>query len=182
MRRRKRQFTTYQDEYSTSLFSTTMTKHRKKVKCRSSLRSSRNSLDSICHHFNLYLKLKTDLWGFPGDPVVKNLPADAGDTYCIPGLGRSHIPWETVREPQLLNPREATTEACTRSLCSATREAMQWERTATRELLPLSTTRGNLRHKRRPSAARNESLGWCKSNHGFYTVEVCHLVLKYILN
>ena len=29
---------------------------------------------------------------FPGDPVVKNLPANAGDTDLIPGLGRSHMP------------------------------------------------------------------------------------------
>ena len=27
--------------------------------------------------------------GFPGDPVVKNLPANAGDTGSIPGSGRS---------------------------------------------------------------------------------------------
>ena len=26
--------------------------------------------------------------GFPGDSVVKNLPANAGDTGSIPGLGR----------------------------------------------------------------------------------------------
>ena len=30
---------------------------------------------------------------FPGGTVVKNLPANAGDTGSIPGLGRSHIPW-----------------------------------------------------------------------------------------
>ena len=29
--------------------------------------------------------------GFPGGSVVKNLPADAGDTGLIPGLGRSHM-------------------------------------------------------------------------------------------
>ena len=28
-------------------------------------------------------------WGFPGGLVVKNLPANAGDTGLIPGLGRS---------------------------------------------------------------------------------------------
>ena len=28
-------------------------------------------------------------WGFPGGPVVKNLPANAGDASSIPGLGRS---------------------------------------------------------------------------------------------
>ena len=30
---------------------------------------------------------------FPGGPVVKNLPANAGDISLIPGLGRFHIPW-----------------------------------------------------------------------------------------
>ena len=29
---------------------------------------------------------------FPGGPVVKNLPVNAGDTGSILGLGRSHIP------------------------------------------------------------------------------------------
>ena len=29
---------------------------------------------------------------FPGGPVVKNPPANAGDTGSIPGPGRSHIP------------------------------------------------------------------------------------------
>ena len=28
---------------------------------------------------------------FPGSPGVKNLPANAGDTGSIPGLGGSHI-------------------------------------------------------------------------------------------
>ena len=31
--------------------------------------------------------------GFPGGTVVKNLPANAGNTGLIPGLGRSHMPW-----------------------------------------------------------------------------------------
>ena len=30
---------------------------------------------------------------FLGGAVVKNLPANAGDTGSIPGLGRSHMPW-----------------------------------------------------------------------------------------
>ena len=29
------------------------------------------------------------LWDFPGDSVVKTLPANAGDEGLIPGLGRS---------------------------------------------------------------------------------------------
>ena len=30
---------------------------------------------------------------FPGGPVVKNPPANAGDTGSIPGVTRSHMPW-----------------------------------------------------------------------------------------
>ena len=42
-----------------------------------------------------FIKWKTvlnDTWGFPGDSVVKNLPANAGDTgevSSVPGSGRS---------------------------------------------------------------------------------------------
>ena len=36
--------------------------------------------------------LKTDFWDFPGGAVVKNLPANAGDTGVSPGPGRSHAP------------------------------------------------------------------------------------------
>ena len=60
---------------------------------------------------------------------------------------------------------------------------LQWEAHALQlELPPLTTTRENLRQKRRSSSARNKSLGWCKSNHDFYIVEICHLILEYILN
>ena len=38
--------------------------------------------------------IKTRLMGdFPGGTVVKNPPANAGDTGSIPGRGRSHMPW-----------------------------------------------------------------------------------------
>ena len=30
---------------------------------------------------------------FPGGAVVKNPPANAGDTDLSPGLGRSYMPW-----------------------------------------------------------------------------------------
>ena len=41
---------------------------------------------------------------FPGDSVVKNLPASAGDTGSIPNLGRSHMPQsDQVYAPQLLS-------------------------------------------------------------------------------
>ena len=33
-------------------------------------------------------------WGdFSGGPVVKNLPANAGDMGLIPSPGRFHMPW-----------------------------------------------------------------------------------------
>ena len=32
-------------------------------------------------------------WGFPGFTMVKNLPANAGDTGSSPGPGRSHMLW-----------------------------------------------------------------------------------------
>ena len=41
-----------------------------------------------------YLKgLQEKSEDFPGGPVVKNLPANAGDVSLIPGLGRSHTLW-----------------------------------------------------------------------------------------
>ena len=33
--------------------------------------------------------------GFPGGTVVKNPPANAGDTGSSPGPGRSHMPWSS---------------------------------------------------------------------------------------
>ena len=33
------------------------------------------------------------LWDFPGGAVVRNQPANAGDTDLIPGLGKSHMAW-----------------------------------------------------------------------------------------
>ena len=36
--------------------------------------------------------LKSSAPDFPGGAVVKNPPANAGDTGSIPGLGRSHMP------------------------------------------------------------------------------------------
>ena len=40
--------------------------------------------------------------GFPGGMVVKNLPANVGDTRdsgLIPGMGRGMIPWRRKRQP-----------------------------------------------------------------------------------
>ena len=38
--------------------------------------------------------------GFPGGSVVKNLPANAGDTGSIPGSGK--IPWRRKWQPTLV--------------------------------------------------------------------------------
>ena len=55
---------------------------------------------------------KYSAWGFPGGAVVKNPPANAGDTGSSPGLGKSHMPRSSeARAPQLLSPRATTTEA-----------------------------------------------------------------------
>ena len=39
-----------------------------------------------------YIKYKRKVQDFPGGTVVKNPPANAGDTGSIPGPGRSHMP------------------------------------------------------------------------------------------
>ena len=44
----------------------------------------------LFHLFEMYFK--TSFVGFPGDAVVENLPANAGDTGSNPGLGGSHMP------------------------------------------------------------------------------------------
>ena len=44
--------------------------------------------------------------------MVKNPPANAGDTGSSPGPGRSHMPWSNeAHVPQLLSPRATTAEA-----------------------------------------------------------------------
>ena len=61
----------------------------------------------------------------PGGAVVKNPPANSGDTGLSPGPGRSHMPRSNkarepqllnlcsiAHEPQLLSPQATTTETC----------------------------------------------------------------------
>ena len=72
----------------------------------------------------LVQKLLRILWDFPGGTVVKNPPANAGDTGLSPGPGRSHMQQSNqagapqllslcfrAHEPQLLSLRATTTEA-----------------------------------------------------------------------
>ena len=53
----------------------------------------------------LKIQPNSALQGFPGGAVVKNPPANAGDTGSSPGLGRSHMPRSNyAHAPQLLKP------------------------------------------------------------------------------
>ena len=64
---------------------------------------------------------------FPGGPVVKSLPANAGDLGSLPGPGRYHMPWAT---------KPVSHSYCSPgTLCSAIREAttMKSLSTATKE-------------------------------------------------
>ena len=88
--------------------------------------------------------------GFPGGAVVRNPPANAGDTGSCPGPGRSHMPrsgW--AREPQLLS-------LSVWSLCSATGEAaiVRGPRTAMKSGPRLSQLEKALAQKRRPNTAK----------------------------
>ena len=47
------------------------------------------NLSNTIQNFNLEKYLR----GFPGGAVVKNPPANAGDTGSSPGLGRYHMLW-----------------------------------------------------------------------------------------
>ena len=90
-------------------------------------------------------KIKTQSTGFPGGPVVRNLPASAGNIDSIAGLERSHmLRSNEAHAPQLLNPCATALEAYTRqSLCSTTREgtAIRSPHTTAREQPLLTATR-----------------------------------------
>ena len=69
------------------------------------------------HHYNITQR------DFHGGAVVKNLPANAGDTGSSPGPGRSHMPRSnSARAPQLLSLRSKTREPQLLSPCAATTE------------------------------------------------------------
>ena len=91
--------------------------------------------------------------------MVKNLPANAGDTGLIPGLGRSHMPQSNLaHEPQLLSLRATTTEACVPRARALQREAtaMRSPRTAMKSSphsLQLEKARAQ---QQRPNVAKNK--------------------------
>ena len=56
------------------------------------------------------IKIKKEVLVFPGDSVVKDPPADAGDEGSTPDPGRSHVLWATATEPVLHSPKVTNTE------------------------------------------------------------------------
>ena len=75
---------------------------------------------------------------FPGGAVVKNLPANAGDTGSIPGLGISHMPWSNeARAPQLL------------SLCSRAHEPQLLKLARLEPMLYNKRSHHNKKHRHR---------------------------------
>ena len=70
------------------------------------------------YHVNMFKLLLKTKWDrdFPGGPVVKNPPSNAGDAGSIPGIG-TKIPHEVGQ----LNPRAATTEPVCSGACTLQR-------------------------------------------------------------
>ena len=61
---------------------------------------------------------------FPGGPVVKNPPANAGDAGLILGLGRFHLPrGNQACAPQLLKPVSLEPRLHKRSPCTAVKSS-----------------------------------------------------------
>ena len=64
--------------------------------------------------------LQINSWDFPGGPVVKNPPPNAGDTGSIPDWGRSHVPQGSwARALQLLSLYTESPRSAMRSLRAA---------------------------------------------------------------
>ena len=90
----------------------------------------------LSSHEKTWKNLKIILLDFPGGAVVKNPPANAGDTSSSLGLGGSHMPrinWARApqllslrsgaHKPQVLSPHATTAEARVPRAC-----ALQWEK------------------------------------------------------
>ena len=67
--------------------------------------------------------LNSHFEGFSGGAVVKNPPANVGDTSSSPGRGDSHMPQSKwARVPQLLSLHSGAREPQLLSLCATTTE------------------------------------------------------------
>ena len=95
-------------------------------------------------------KAKRDV---PGGPVVKNPPANAGDTGLIPGPGRSDMPRSTeARAPQLLKPAHLEPLLC------SNRSHRKKPTRCSEEQPSLPTTEKASTQQRRSSTAKNNDL------------------------
>ena len=62
-----------------------------------------HTIEAITHRYKT--PRRGGNWDFPGGPVVKNVPDNAGEVGSILGPGRSHMPWtSSARMAQLLSP------------------------------------------------------------------------------
>ena len=72
-------------------------------------------------HYRVYTKQrKKNVRNFPGGPVIRNLPANSGDTGSIPDPGRFHVPQGT-------NPFHTTTELHSRAYILQQEKPQRWE-------------------------------------------------------
>ena len=86
--------------------------------------------------------------GFPGGSVVKNLPANTGDTSLIPGLERSHMPWSyQVCAPQILRPCSRAQDPQLLDPCTTTTEPVSLE-SAPQQEKPHITTKSSPVHQK----------------------------------
>ena len=63
--------------------------------------------EKIASKLKCFSLQKTLLWDFPGGPLVKNPPANAGDLGSI-----GHWSWKSPHAAEQLSPGATTTEAC----------------------------------------------------------------------
>ena len=101
-------------------------KYQRKLQWKNYDFLSKNLTSVMCVTSKVF---KTQGWDFPHSPVVKNLPASAGDAGSIPGPGRSHLhQGNLTHELQPLSPRAPITEAHTpRARAPKQEKPPQWE-------------------------------------------------------
>ena len=104
------------------------------------------------HRSETWIYLRKEEWGFPGGPLVKKAPANAGDKGSIPSLGRFHMP---QRKPLCCNhracaldPGSTTTKAVHPRACAPQQEKSPQPEANTPQLesIPCSPPLGKAEH------------------------------------
>ena len=106
---------------------------------------------------------KSNHQSFPVGSAVKNLPATAGDTRPVPGLGRSHMPRTTEPVPHKYQARAPQPP----SLYSTTASQAGSLRSALRPSTPAHHNQGKPRQQWRPSTAQKKLIKLWKVNHQY---------------